>query len=286
LALLEHADIISSATAEARSDEHYLATVVAPDPRKIPRNPETTWGHLAGHYEFYCDGNWWRLEVKEIFVCCLVFDDEEQIKELLLGSGDDIAAGLNWLDRVYRYKFSGLLRRRFPGMPSEDLPEIWQETLVSLFRMAGSGEFDRQGRLGGLLWTLAVRRGRDHMRRNASWHRPIDVLMRELPQPQLVEKWQGLNELQRGEVVQQICESVERLPPRQNLVWRVYVASHPASERLDYLTEQVRIAAASQTSGTDGDGSGDTLTKKAVSRALQEGRDKIRRDLKRRGHDL
>ena len=78
------------------------------------------------------------------------------------------------------------------------------------------------------------------MRRNAAWQRPIDALVRDLKEPQLVEKWQALKALQGGEAIELVNESVEKLPPRQKLVWRVYVAHYPDSAQLDYLTEQVR----------------------------------------------
>ena len=212
--------------------------------------------------------------------------DDEEIKRLLTGNNEEVAEGLNRVDQRYRYRICGLLRVCFPQMLSEDLSEVWQETLVSLYSMADSGRFDLEGSIEGLLRTMASRRGQDRMRRNAAWQRPIDALVKDLKEPQLVEKWQALKALQGGEAIELVNESVEKLPPRQKLIWRVYVAHYPDSAQLDYLTEQVRKVIGSQ--GADGgvEESGTTLSKKAVSSALHAGRAKIREDLKRKGYDL
>jgi DNA-directed RNA polymerase specialized sigma24 family protein len=222
--------------------------------------------------------------------------DEARIKALLLGNDQAVASGLNWIDQTYRYKFCGLLRRRFPSLSPDDIRDVWQDALVSLYRMTTQGKFDGEGPLDGLLWQLAFRRGQDRLRRNATWLRPIDNLMQEVPNAELRDKWQALNELQRREIVQLICDSIARLPPRQKLVWRVYVAHFPKSQRLDYLTEQVRRANGDVPGGelrSEGEPSSDreplrggVLTKKAVSNALYAGREKVRDDLKRKGYDL
>jgi DNA-directed RNA polymerase specialized sigma24 family protein len=222
-------------------------------------------------------------------VCSSLSSDDEQIKALLAGESQAVAKGLTWIDHNYRYKISGLLRQRFAGLSAEDLAEVWQDSLVALYRMISQGTFRPEGQLAALLWTLAVRRGQDRLRRNATWHRPIDVLMHDLREPQLTEKWHALNALQRREAVELICDSIARLPPRQNLVWRVYVRHFPDSERLEFLTTEVRRALSadrSPSAAASGPDESLALTKKSVSSALFAGREKIREDLKRKGYDL
>ena len=219
-------------------------------------------------------------------MCSSLSGDESRIKVLLAGNEDDVAAGLNWVDQNYRYKICGLLRRRFPGLLPEDLPEVWQDSLVSLYRMTSQGTFERDGALDGLVWTLAMRRAQDRLRRNASWYHPIDARMQEMREPQSLERWQALDAMQRRELVELICESITRLPPRQNLVWRTYVTHYPDSERLDFLTDEVRkVLQQSRADAADQDPD-KSLSKKAVSQALYAGREKIREDLKRKGYEL
>ena len=219
-------------------------------------------------------------------MCSSLSGDESRIKGLLTGNEDEVAAGLNWIDQNYRYKICGLLRRRFPGLLSEDLPEVWQDALLSLFRMIRLRAFERDGPLEGLVWTLAMRRAQDRLRRNVSWYKPIDAQMQEMREPQSLERWQALDALQRSELVELICDSITRLPPRQNLVWRTYVTHHPDSDRLDFLTDEVRkVLQQSRADAVDQDPE-KLLSKKAVSQALYAGREKIREDLRRKGYEL
>lgn len=222
-------------------------------------------------------------------MCSSLSSDDDQIKELLRGDDKSIAKAITWIDQNYRYEIGGKLRRKFRGLSSEDLVDVWQDSLVDLYRMTCHGTFRREGELAGLLWTLAIRRGQDRIRRNATWHHPIDLLMKNLREPQLRERWQSLDALQRREVVELICEAIERLPPRQNLVWRVYVEHYPGSESLEYLTEEVRKYVdedAGAVASEDGGEAEPSVTKKSVSGALYAGRMKIREDLKRKGYDL
>lgn len=222
-------------------------------------------------------------------VCSSLSGDEERIKTLLAGDAKAIASGLNWLDQHYRHRIAGFVRRRCRTLSPDELAEVWQETLLSLYRMIASGNFTPDGALEGLLRILAMRRGQDRLRRNATWTRPITVQLQQLQEPQLIEKWLGLTALQRQELVELICESIDRLPPRQHTVWRVYVAHYPESSQLDYLTEEVRKATAEQQVQQNleiQDNSADLPSKKAVSGALYAGRKKIREDLRRKGYDL
>jgi DNA-directed RNA polymerase specialized sigma24 family protein len=222
-------------------------------------------------------------------VCSSLSSDDDQIKGLLCGDAKSVAKAIDWIDQNYRYKIGGVLRRAFRGLSSEDLADVWQDSLVDLYRMTCYGTFRREGALAGLLRTLAVRRGQDRIRRNATWHHPIDLLMKNFREPQLRERWQSLDALQRREVVELICAAIERLPSRQKLVWRVYVEHYPSSESLEYLTEEVQkwvALGADELANEESDDAESPVTKKSVSGALYAGRVKIREDLKRKGYDL
>ena len=199
----------------------------------------------------------------------------KRIKDLLAGDADDIAEGLNQIDKEYRYRICGKLRWWFPGALPQDLPEIWQDTLWTVYRMTTNGRFRQSGSIYGLLCRVAFYRGQDFMRRHACWQRPVEALMAEHNELQSVESWQAIDFVQVHEVVEAIYESIEQLPPRQKQVWQVYVDHFPESTCSEHLVTKVREAA------DHGE-----PTRKAVSNALYEGRKRIITDLKSKGYHL
>jgi RNA polymerase sigma factor (sigma-70 family) len=210
-------------------------------------------------------------------------DDDRRIKHLLIGDETELAAGLSEVDTIYRYKVGGLLRKRLSVLASEDLPEIWQDTLVSLFLLAKRRKLNLDKDLGGLIWTLARRRAYDQMRRNASWQLPIDSMMQHLfESPQSGNSPPGRT-LDLSEIIDLVCQTIDRLPPRQRLVWRVYVDHYPDSQKLGYLTEQVRRYLESTSVGGDGEAQ-ERLTLKAVASALDRGRQRIREAIRKKGY--
>jgi hypothetical protein len=212
--------------------------------------------------------------------------DEEPIKALLEGNDADIEAGLNWLDQQFREKVCGLLRRRFPGMPSADLAEVWRDSLLTLHYMVRRGSYDSSGSLIALVWRIAVRRSQDRLRRNPGWDHPIDAMMRDVTDPEILEKWRQLNALQKTEIVDLICDSANKLPPQQQLVWRLYVEYFPESQDIERLTEEIRNSVASPARDSLLVETATNLGPEIVTAALQAGRAKIREDLKRKGYEL
>jgi hypothetical protein len=87
--------------------------------------------------------------------------------EALLQSNklDDVFAGLKMVDERYRYRMSGFLRLKYPGLSSDDLASIWESSMTALLRLVQQGRFKARGSLGGLLRMILEFDAIDRLRR-------------------------------------------------------------------------------------------------------------------------
>jgi RNA polymerase sigma factor (sigma-70 family) len=201
------------------------------------------------------------------------FDDEE-IRILLVGSEVEIGSGLIFLNRHLRDGMCGYLRQHFPGIPPQDLPDIWGETLVSVLAAARARRFDGDQPLLPWLCQIARARAIDHLRARTRYERVLDAVAAALEGTHTGQVWGGLTPVERNEVLGLIRDAVASLPARQRLVMQVYVDQYPDSASMERLQEEVsRVTRRPETLA-------------AVKRALQEARSKVREFLQRRGYDL
>jgi DNA-directed RNA polymerase specialized sigma24 family protein len=209
------------------------------------------------------------------------YGDDIQIIALLRGDQADIAAALNWIDKIYRLKISGKLRQRFPQLPSSDLPEIWQTTLLAIYEKANQRKFGSEGSLAALLYTIAVRRAWDRLRRFMAWKHLMEAMVAtegEYVRYECERRAEDL--LEQNELLKSIRDSISDLPPRQNFVWQVYLKHLPRSLDMEFLTKKVRQELKASPADKQ------KVTKKVVTSALYAGRDKVRRKLIDRGYEL
>lgn len=178
-----------------------------------------------------------------------------------------IAEALNMVHAKYRHEIADRLRARFPRIQSHEIAEIWNETLEHLAERALAGVFKAEGCLSALVRTIAFRRTIDLRRRQRRRQR----------QRQLDEVVHGDallvkdEDFQLAELLTAIREAIGELPERQRQVWEAF-------RDLEFKRRKAALlAAASQRAGKP-------LTWKAVCRALQEGRKKVIKKLRRQGY--
>ena len=199
--------------------------------------------------------------------------NEQRIKTLLLGNRAEVSDALEQIICHLRDGLCGWIRKCFPGMASEDLADVWQDTLVSVLKIVKSGRFDATRPLVPWLCTLAHRRATDLTRRKTSSSEVLARVGRELAGTDVGERWRGLSAMQRDEALELTLEHILTLPRMQRVVLQVFSNRYPQTTRMEVLREEVSRAL------------GDDVTLAAVKRALQEGRRKLREYFERRGYE-
>jgi hypothetical protein len=97
---------------------------------------------------------------------------------------------------------------------------------------------------------------------------------RALRDTQAGRRWMTLPASEKGEVMALIREAIGTLPATQRRVLQVFVDAYPESRSMKALQDGVSSV------------TGRPATLASVKRALQEGRDKVRRLLRSRGYAL
>lgn len=91
---------------------------------------------------------------------------EQQIKKKLSSSRwEDRHDGLVLLDRTYREFISWHIHSWAVSLTSEDLADVWQETMLSLARRVMGGKFTNNGSLTAYLRTVANAKAIDMLRK-------------------------------------------------------------------------------------------------------------------------
>ena len=81
---------------------------------------------------------------------------EPRIRKKLRSKQDaEIREGITMTDSNFRHRVARLIESNFPSFPPEDVADIWQETLLTLWLYALARKVDKEGSLMQLLWTIA-----------------------------------------------------------------------------------------------------------------------------------
>jgi DNA-directed RNA polymerase specialized sigma24 family protein len=197
---------------------------------------------------------------------------EEDVRGLLAGTDEEIGRALALIDRHLRRRLCGWLRRRFPGLASDDLANAWAETLVGAWEAARARRFDPGRPLVPWLCHIANARAVDYTRRATTRAEALAAVAVALRASQAGRQWQLLGEGERAEVLQLIRAAIDQLPDQQRRVLDVFVAHYPETRSMTALQREVSRM------------SGRAETLAAVKRALQEGRRKVRAFLRTKGY--
>ncbi|NUQ63855.1 MAG: sigma-70 family RNA polymerase sigma factor [Pirellulales bacterium] len=199
---------------------------------------------------------------------------DAQIGQMLIGDDDQVSSAIGMIDQHYRYRVCAWVRRQFPGISPADLADTWIVTLEDVFQAAREHRFVPNASLVSWLLTIAKARAADFTRRKASQDRAIKAVADSLRNTRVGRWWDRLTPAERNEVLRLICEFICLLPPKQRIVFEVFVDNYPDSAKLSALRDAV-----AKVTGKD-------ETPTAVRRALEEGRKKIQAMLRAKGYDF
>lgn len=207
--------------------------------------------------------------------------DETEVAVLLIGSREDQTAGLRSLDREYRTRVFAHLRACFPGLQPTDLSECYFEALGDLAtQVVAYGEspsqsnFDPNKPLLPYLKAIAWRRAADRCRRHETREKVLHAVGLALRDTKLNAAWTSRHPLERQEFWSAVYQAVAILPPKQRIVWAVYIDHfHECSEPPG--NEHLRQLVSRET--------GEEWTLAAVKGALRNGKQPVAEYLKKKG---
>ncbi len=188
----------------------------------------------------------------------------------MLASGEKVSIdqGIKLVEERYAERATLWLRTRFPGIPLDELPGVWNEALWQLALRARRGQFTTNGGLGKLLLKMLFFRAVDWLRQH----------LRKRPCQELLDEVELIAQLIRPdermlleELFATIREAIGSLSKRQRAVWEAY-----ADLGFDRTDEDL-VAEASIRAG-------EQFTEQQVRRSLQAGKKKVIENLYRRGY--
>jgi DNA-directed RNA polymerase specialized sigma24 family protein len=197
------------------------------------------------------------------------FDDQEARRLVQEG---DVEQAMRLVHAGMQQSISVWLHRCFPTLSPEDLADIWSGTLHGLMCSIQSGRYDVARPLVRWVCRIAYNRATDAVRREVTRKRTRTTAAATLERIQSGRPWLNLDGAERAEAMELIRTIIASLPSKQQIVLRAFVDHYPESRHLHVLQREV-----SQITGQ-------LETMASVKRALQEGRLKVQRFLRRRGY--
>ena len=200
--------------------------------------------------------------------------DEEETKILLIGNTAELEEGLSQVDQHLRRRICGRVRHYLPGLKSHDLADCWQETLMAVFKAVRDGRFDPDRPLGPYLFSIAHAKGIDLLRRQTTRDKALTAVGETLQGTQCGEEWRQLSSSERSEALAIVRDGIGTLPDKQRVVFQAFMDNYPETKDMEVLRQEV-----SRMTGRE-----ETLV--SIKRALQEGRNKVRQLLERKGYTI
>ena len=201
---------------------------------------------------------------------CSPSDFDQEINRLLLaGSREEVAQAIDLIHEHYSRRVAGLARKWFPGLSAHDLADAWEATLENVATRALQKQHRADGSIRHLLLLIMRRRCSDHLRR-------VRGRREELGSPELqrcIDSDDPTANAVCNEMFDVLWEAAQTLPTRQRQVWTVYIQLGLQAS----IADLIHAVWATY---------GEVLSPDAVRRALQNGRPKMRSELRRRGFDL
>ena len=157
-------------------------------------------------------------------------------------------------------------------MSPDSLADVHGEVLVGVLEAARARRLDPERPLFPWLCKIAHARAVDLFRRRTAYGRVLSAVVERLRETGTGRRWSALDEARRVEIGEAIRDAVVRLSMRQRLVFQLWANPFPETAKLQVPRRLV----------SDATGREETLG--AVKRALEEGRGKVRRFLKEKGH--
>ncbi|MBE7457442.1 MAG: hypothetical protein KJ057_13095 [Phycisphaerae bacterium] len=194
---------------------------------------------------------------------------EFQIVQLLQGGQADRNDAFRLLHDHFRHPLCGAARGHNANI---DLLNLWGDTLAWFSSHSQSIEYDASASPIPLLRRFMICRAIDERRRHSAHDAVLQELGLRLRDSRVGAWWQDLPVIERHEILAEITKIIDRLPPRQRQVLRLFVQAFPLTQSMAKLRE---LVAADE---------GRPVSQAAVERALQEGRRKVRAAFEERGY--
>ena len=153
---------------------------------------------------------------------CGLLDAKEEVR----------AASMGRIATHYREDLFRSVIHKFPSFSEEDAAEIVQDAFIDVWTKVQKGEWDPDGSLKSLLFTITRRRGVDELRKRTAKKRSDDEMAeqiaRDMEGTAVAAAWKRA--VVNGELAAEIMESFRRfvgtLSPQQRLVAEA-LYSHP-----------------------------------------------------------
>ena len=203
--------------------------------------------------------------------------DTEEISILLIGNDEEQKLALELIHQYLKKLLIWKIRNSALGLTSEEVIEVYQELLITIWKSAQKKQYDPDKPLLPFLFTLAQRRAIDRIRKNTRNQKNEDELLddvfKNLKNTKVGEAWQIVASSENGSKMMEIFrQTAVKMPLHQRQVASVMIDHFPDEIPLPELREEIYKR------------TGEQLTIIAVKSARREVRTKIRQQLIKAGY--
>jgi DNA-directed RNA polymerase specialized sigma24 family protein len=201
-------------------------------------------------------------------------DRDENIRLLLsCGDADEIRQGISLVYAELRDPICGWIKRLYPGITTEELDDLWHDTMKEFYEQVMVGQYDGSRKVFSDLCQIIKTDAIDRLRRHETREKILQAIGDELRGTETGRKWKNADPLVRHEILELIRDAGTQLVGKQRIVLELWVANFPESKKLAVLRRLTSEV------------TGEEETVAAVKGALREAKKKLRQVLARKGYD-
>lgn len=198
--------------------------------------------------------------------------DTEEISILLIGDEAERKQAIELIDKHLQRAIARKIRYAAPGLPPDELLEVYGDVLLGVWKAAKEGRFDPDRPLLPFLFTLAQRKAYDRLRKRSRVQKAreelLDAVAERLAGTEVGAAWEEVVAREDGQRMNGIIrDTVARMPARQRQVASVVIECFPSIPTPQEIRQEIYET------------TGEQLTVVAVKRAWQEARAKLREQL-------
>ena len=201
--------------------------------------------------------------------------DQEEVSLLLIGNDAEQNQAIELIHDRLGKALVGAIRRQAPGLSTDDVMEIYQESLLGILNAARESRFDADAPLLPFIFAVARYKTIDRLRKRLPANIGDDALLDALAEVQGGEEgapWRNAVAKEQGDKLMRLVRrTIAELPLRQRQVAQVIIQRFPEEPSVTDIAAAVKQA------------TGETVTIVAVKSALREFRKKMRDRVKEWG---
>ena len=154
--------------------------------------------------------------------------DVDEVSILLIGSEEEQNQAIRLLDRHLRRAIVATIRRTALSLPSSELPDVYQDVLLSILKVAREKQYDADKPLLPFVLTVAHRRAVDWIRRSrherANEAELLEAVADSLAGTTVGEAWQqAAGDEESRRLLEAMRTAIARMPERQRQVASVVI---------------------------------------------------------------